>query len=55
MSVTGASESGTRPFFGVGGEWLAPAGWAVHVGIQKVMIDNGPTNVGAGFNWKLGQ
>lgn len=55
VSATGASESGTRPFFGVGGEWVAPAGWALHVGIQKVMIDDGPTNVGAGFNWKLGQ
>ena len=55
MSVTSTSESGTRPFFGVGGEWMAPAGWALHVAIQKVMIDNGPTNVGAGFNWKLGQ
>ena len=49
------SESGTRPFFGLGGEWTSPAGWALHLGIQKVMIDNGPTNLGAGFNYKLGQ
>jgi hypothetical protein len=55
LSATGGSESGTRPFFGLGGEWTSPAGWALHLGIQKVMIDNGPTNLGAGFNYKLGQ
>ena len=55
LSATGGSESGTRPFFGVGGEWTSPAGWALHAGIQKVMIENGPTNVGLGFNYKLGQ
>jgi hypothetical protein len=54
LSANSASESGTRPFFGLGGEWTSPAGWALHLGIQKVMIDNGPTNLGAGFNWKLG-
>ena len=54
LDVAGLSESGTRPFFGAGAAWTAPAGWALHLGMQKVIIEDGATNIGAGFNWKFG-
>jgi hypothetical protein len=53
ISGTSASESGTRPMFSVGGAWVAPAGWGLHVGYQQVMIDNGGNTIGAGFSWKM--
>ena len=53
FSGTSVSESGTRPMFSLGGAWVAPAGWGVHVGFQQVMIDNGGSTLGAGFSWKM--
>ena len=53
VSGTSFSESGTRPMFSLGGAWVAPAGWGVHVGYQQVMIDNGGSTLGAGFSWKM--
>lgn len=53
FSGTTMSESGTRPMFSLGGAWVAPAGWGIHVGYQQVMIDNGGSTMGAGFSWKM--
>jgi len=50
---TSVSESGTRPMFSLGGAWVAPAGWGVHVGFQQVMIEDGGNTIGAGFSWKM--
>lgn len=46
-------ESGTRPYFNVGGAWMAPAGWGIHAGFSKVMIEDGGNNFGVGFSWNL--
>jgi hypothetical protein len=53
VSGTSMSESGTRPMFSLGGAWVAPAGWGVHVGFQQIMIENGGNTIGAGFSWKM--
>lgn len=53
LAEGGESMSGTRPMFSLGGAWTAPAGWGLHVGYQKVMIDNGGNTMGAGFSWKM--
>ena len=54
MDVSGlsVSESGTRPMYSLGGAWVAPAGWGIHVGFQQVMIEDGGNTIGAGFSWK---
>ena len=47
------SESGSRPMFALGGEWMSAGGWGVHAGFQKVVIENGGNNVGLGLTWNL--
>jgi hypothetical protein len=53
MSVTGASESGTRPFVGAGASWTAAAGWGLHLGYQRVIIEDAGNSIGGGFSWKM--
>jgi hypothetical protein len=38
----GPSQSGTRPMISFGGAWTSPTGTAVHLGVQKVIIDGNP-------------
>jgi hypothetical protein len=50
LSITGTNESGTRPMIGAGAGWTAPAGWGIHVGYQKVMIEDGGGTAGIAFS-----
>jgi hypothetical protein len=49
----GTSESGTRPMVGAGGSWSSPAGWGLHAGFQKIVIEDGGNSFGAGFTWRM--
>jgi hypothetical protein len=53
FSGTSVSQSGTRPLFSLGGAWVAPAGWGIHIGYQQVVIEDGGNTIGAGFTWKM--
>lgn len=53
VSGLSVSESGTRPWFSLGGAWTSPAGWGIHAGYQQVIIEDGGSNFGAGFSWRM--
>jgi hypothetical protein len=53
VSGTSTSESGTRPLIGAGAAWTAAAGWGIHAGFQKIIVEDGPNTFGAGFSWNL--
>jgi hypothetical protein len=50
LSITDTHESGTRPMIGAGAGWTAPAGWGVHLGFQKVIIEDGGGTAGIAFS-----
>jgi hypothetical protein len=50
LSTTGTNESGTRPMIGAGAGWTAPAGWGIHVGYQKIVIEDGGGTAGIAFS-----
>lgn len=48
------AESGTRPMIGAGAAWNAAAGYGIHAGFQKIMLEDQGSSIGVGFSWKLG-
>jgi hypothetical protein len=42
---------GTRPTFGASMAWALPSGLVVDVGMQRIFIDGGPNQLGAGLSW----
>lgn len=54
LSGSGNSESGALPMVGLGGSWMAPEGWGLHVSYNKVFVSNiSGNNMGAGFSWRM--
>lgn len=53
VGTTNVSESGTRPMVGAGGSWASPAGWALHLSYNKILIENSGNSLGLGFSYNL--
>jgi hypothetical protein len=43
--------SGTRPTLGAALAWTLPSGLALNLGIQRIVIAGGPTQMGLGVGW----
>lgn len=50
----GRRDSGIRPALSAGGVLRLRSGFGVQLGVQKVMIDGGPSQLGVGLSWGLG-
>ncbi|GAC1649663.1 MAG: hypothetical protein NVS4B3_07090 [Gemmatimonadaceae bacterium] len=44
---------GTRPYIGAALAWTFPSGFAVDLGMQRVIIVGGPPQIGMGFGWRV--
>ena len=48
------AESGYRGMIGAAVSWTLTSTFGIHLGMQRVIISGGPTQVGAGLSWKFG-
>jgi hypothetical protein len=44
---------GTRPTLGAALAWSLRSGVVIDMGLQRVYIDGGPTQAGAGLSWRM--
>jgi hypothetical protein len=47
-------ESGLLPMIGGAVAWTITSRFGVDLGVQRIFISGGPTEIGAAFSWKLG-
>ena len=53
IASAGVAESGVLPMVGGAVAWNIASTFTVDIGMQKIFIDGGPTQVGAAFSWKF--
>ena len=54
ISGVDRSEAGTRSSIGAAAAWRLPSGFGIEVGIQRVFLIRGPSELGVGLSWGLG-
>ena len=53
IASSGFAESGVLPMVGGAVAWNIASAFTIDIGIQRIFIDGGPTQVGAAFSWKF--
>jgi hypothetical protein len=52
LAAVDGVDSGTRPTFGAAAAWTFASGFGVDLGMERIIISGGPTQVGLGFGWR---
>jgi hypothetical protein len=53
LTSADATATGTRPMFGAAAAWTFRRGVALDLGAQRVILNGGPTQFGAGISWRV--
>jgi hypothetical protein len=53
LSSADATATGTRPMLGAAAAWTFRHGVALSLGAERVFLEGGPTQLGAGISWRL--